>query len=82
MRMAEFTEEDIANLQIRRFLQQSLPGGSIKELKVYVAQLLLLPQPQPPAAHPRPKAARAALSDEVITTAGTALSSLPPAAHP
>jgi hypothetical protein len=82
MRMAEFTEEDITNLRIWRFLQRSLPGGSIKGLKAYVARLLLPPQPQPPAAHPRPKVARAAPSDEVVTTAGTALSSLSPAAHP
>ena len=37
MRSAEFTEEDITDLQIRRFLQRALPGGSIKGLKAFVA---------------------------------------------
>ncbi len=39
MRSAKFTEEDIADLQMRRFLQRALPGGSIKGLKAYVAGL-------------------------------------------
>ena len=29
MRSAKFTEEDIANLTMWRFLQRALPGGSI-----------------------------------------------------
>ena len=33
MRKAKFTEEDIANIKMRRFLQHALPGGSIKGLK-------------------------------------------------
>ena len=33
MRKAKFTEEDIADLKMRRFLQHALPGGSIKGLK-------------------------------------------------
>ena len=37
MRSAEFTEEDITDLRIRRFLQRALPGGSIKGLKAFVA---------------------------------------------
>jgi len=37
MRSAEFTEEDITNFRIRRFLQRALPGGSIKGLKAFVA---------------------------------------------
>ena len=45
MRSAKFTEEDIANLTMRRFLQRALPGGSIQGLKAYVAGLLL-PQPR------------------------------------
>ena len=44
MRSAKFTEEDIPNLTMRRFLQRALPGGSIQGLKAYVAGLLL-PQP-------------------------------------
>ncbi len=41
MKSAMFTEEDIADLQMRRFLQRALPGGSIKGLKAYIAGLLL-----------------------------------------
>jgi hypothetical protein len=40
MRSAKFTEEDIADLRMRRFLQRALPGGSIKGLKAYDAGLL------------------------------------------
>ncbi len=40
MRSAKFTNEDIADLQMRHFLQRALPGGSIKGLKAYVAGLL------------------------------------------
>ncbi len=40
MRSAKFTEEDIADLQMWRFLQRALPGGLIKGLKAYVAGLI------------------------------------------
>jgi hypothetical protein len=40
MRSAKFTKEDIADLRMWRFLQRSLPGGSIKGLKAYFAGLL------------------------------------------
>jgi hypothetical protein len=40
MRSAKFTEEDIANLTMRRFLQRALPGGSMQGLKANVAGLL------------------------------------------
>ena len=40
MRSAKFTEEDIANLTMQRFLQRALPGGLIQGLKAYVAGLL------------------------------------------
>ncbi len=49
MRQATFTEEDIANLQMWRFLQRALPGGSIKGLRAYIAGLL----PLPPHCHDR-----------------------------
>ena len=39
MKHAKFTEEDIADLRMRRFLQRALPGGSIKGLKAYIAGL-------------------------------------------
>jgi hypothetical protein len=32
MRKAEFTKKDIADLQLRRFLQRALPGGSTNSL--------------------------------------------------
>ena len=40
MRSAKFTEEDIANLTLRHFLQRALPGRSIQGLKAYVTGLL------------------------------------------
>ena len=48
MRQATFTEEDIANLPLRCFLQRALPGGSIKGLKAYIAhQRSKHPPPSP-----------------------------------
>ncbi len=44
MKKAKFTKEDIADLQMRRFLQRALPSGSIMGLKAYIAGLL----PPPP----------------------------------
>jgi hypothetical protein len=44
MKQAKFTEEDIADLRMRRYLQRALPGGSIKGLQAYIAGLL----PPPP----------------------------------
>ena len=38
MRQATFTEEDIADLPLRRFLQCALPSGSMKGLKAYIAR--------------------------------------------
>jgi hypothetical protein len=59
MKHAKFTEEDIANLQMRRFLQRALPGGSIKGLKAYIAGLLPPPpdrrQRKPPTTFASPK---------------------------
>ncbi len=49
MRQAKFTEEDIANLRMRRFLQRALPGGLIKGLRAFIAGLL----PLPPHCHDR-----------------------------
>jgi len=37
MRQATFTDENIADLPLRRSLQRALPGGSIKGLKDYIA---------------------------------------------
>jgi hypothetical protein len=37
MRKAEFTEKDITDLLLQRFLQCALPGGSVKGLKAYIA---------------------------------------------
>ena len=40
MRSAKFTKDDIADLQMWCFPQGTLPGGSIKGLKAYIAGLL------------------------------------------
>ena len=62
MRQATFTEEDIADLPLRRFLQHALPGGSIKGLKAYIARQRSKHPPylpvDPAAAHPRPPMTR------------------------
>jgi len=56
MRQATFTEEAIADLPLRRFLQRALPGGSIKGLKAYIARQSSNQPPylpvDPAAAHP------------------------------
>jgi len=57
MRQATFTEEDIADLPLRRFLQSALPGGLIIGLKAYIARQRSKHPPylpvDPAAAHPR-----------------------------
>ena len=59
MRSGMFTEEDIADLQMRCFLQRALPSGSIKGLKAYIAGLLPLPvDPAATAAPPEEVAYR------------------------
>jgi hypothetical protein len=59
MRSAMFTEEDIPDLRMRRFLQHALPGGLIKGLKAYIAGLLPLPvDPAATAAPPEEVAYR------------------------
>jgi hypothetical protein len=50
MKLANFSDEDIADLTLRRFLQHSLPGGTIKAMKVQLV-VLLLPKPPPPDCH-------------------------------
>ena len=62
MKQAKFTEEDIADLRMRRFLQRALPGGPIKGLKAYIAGLL--PPPPDCCQHKPPKTA-AQPEDEV-----------------
>ena len=48
MRQATFTDEDIADLPLRRSLQRALPGGSIKGLKDYIACQRKQPPPHLP----------------------------------
>ena len=57
MKQAKFTKEDIADLQIWRFLQRALPGGSITGLKAYIARLLPPPPDPTMAASPEDKVA-------------------------
>ncbi len=56
IRQATFTEEDIADLPLQRFLQRALPGGLIKGLKAYIARQHSKHPPHlpvdPAAAHP------------------------------
>ena len=51
MKQAKFTKEDIANVNLRHFLQRALPGGLIKGFKAYIAGLL----PPPPRHNPHPE---------------------------
>ena len=48
MRQATFTEEDIADLPLWRFLQRALPGGSITGLQDYIARQRKQPPPHLP----------------------------------
>jgi hypothetical protein len=50
MKLANFSDEDIADLSLRHFLQHFLPGGRIKAMKVHLVGLLL-PKPPPPDRH-------------------------------
>jgi hypothetical protein len=49
MKLAMFSNEDIADLGLRRFLQRALPGGTVKAMKVHLGAFLL-PDPPPPTA--------------------------------
>ena len=62
MKQAKFTEEYIADLRMRRFLQRALPGGSIKGLKAYIAGLL---PPPPDRRQRKPPTTAASPEDEV-----------------
>jgi hypothetical protein len=62
MKQAKFTEEDIADLQMWRFLQRALPGGSIKGLKAYIAGLL----PRPPNRRQRKPPTTAASPEDKV----------------
>ena len=62
MKQAKFTKEDIADLQIWRFLQRALPGGSIKGLKAYIAGLL---PPPPDRRQRKPRTTAASPEDKV-----------------
>ena len=62
MKQAKFTEEDIADQQIRHFLQRALPGGLIKGLKAYIARLL---PPSPDRRQRNPPTTAASPEDKV-----------------
>ncbi len=47
MKLAEYSNEEIAILSLRRFIQHALPGGSLKGLRVHVARDVP-PLPAPP----------------------------------
>jgi hypothetical protein len=50
MKLAMFSNKDIADLELRRFLQRALPGGTVKAMKVHLGAFLL-PKPPPPSHH-------------------------------
>ncbi len=50
MKLVNFSDKDIADLSLRRFLQRSLPGGAIKAMKVHLVGLLPS-KPPPPDCH-------------------------------
>jgi hypothetical protein len=50
MKLAMFSNEDIADLGLRRFLQRALPGGTVKATNVHL-DAFLLPAPLPPSCH-------------------------------
>ncbi len=50
MKLVLFSDEDIADLRLRRFLQRALPGGRVKVMKVHLGAFLL-PEPLPPSRH-------------------------------
>ncbi len=47
MLLARFSNEEVANLSLRHFIRQSLPGKTVKGLKAHVSGPLLPPLPQP-----------------------------------
>ncbi len=47
MKLTNFSIKELANLSLRCFIQQSLPGKMLKGLKVHVSGSLLPPPPQP-----------------------------------
>jgi hypothetical protein len=52
MKLAMFSDEDIADLGLRRFLQRVLPGGTVKAMKAHLGAFLP-PKPSPPSRHDR-----------------------------
>ncbi len=50
MKLVMFSDEDIADLGLRRFLQCALPGGTVKAMKAHLGAFLL-PEPPPPSRH-------------------------------
>ncbi len=52
MKLAMFSDEDITDLGLRRFLQHPLPGGTVKAMKAHLGAFLP-PEPPPPSRHDR-----------------------------
>jgi hypothetical protein len=50
IKLVMFSDEDITNLGLRRFLQRALPGGTVKVMKVHLGAFLP-PEPPPPSCH-------------------------------
>jgi hypothetical protein len=63
MLLARFSDKEVANLSLRQFIQQSLPGKTLKGLKAHVLGPLLPPPPQPDRGE---QLCNCAIDDEVV----------------
>ncbi len=52
MKLAIFSDKDITDLRLRRFLQRALPRGTVKAMKAHLGAFLP-PKPPPPSCHDR-----------------------------
>ncbi len=68
MKLAMFSDKDIADLGLRRFLQRALPGGTVKAMKVHLGAFLP-PEPPPTSCHDR---CQKRLVDELVAASSKA----------
>jgi hypothetical protein len=68
MKLANFSDEDIADLSLRRFLQRSLPGGMIKAMKAHLVGLL---PPKPPPSDYHNQCQKQSVDDSIVNVKRT-----------
>jgi hypothetical protein len=68
MKLAMFSNEDIADLGLMRFLQRALPGGIVKAMKGHLGAFLP-PKPPPPSHHDQ---CQKRLVDELVAASSKA----------